>query len=76
TAGYTTPTGRSIVDAKSAQVVLETLTKMLDVSINLTPLDAQAKYTEDFLRKLEEMERSVLEEAAKKSAPKDKQYYI
>ncbi len=68
--------GRSIVDARGAQAVLEVLTKSLNVSINMGPLQDQARSTEELLHKVEEMERQVLEEMAKKGIPPEKQLYI
>lgn len=76
TSGYTTPTGQSLVDAKSAQAVLEVLTKMLELKINMVPLESQAKATAELIRKVEEIERHALEEATKTAIPKDRIYYI
>jgi len=77
TAGYTTPSGRSIVDAKSAQAVLEVLTRMLDMKIDLAPLEKQARMTEQFIQKLEDVERRVLEQMYRTvTGPKERTYYI
>ncbi|MCS4541709.1 MAG: proteasome assembly chaperone family protein [Euryarchaeota archaeon] len=51
-----------LVDARSAQAVLEVLTKMLGVKINMTELENRAKDTEKFISRLQEMERRALEQ--------------
>lgn len=76
TPGYTTPAGRSIVDAKSAQALLEVLTKILGIEINMAPLENQAKMTTEFIQKLEDVERRMLEQFSVAPTPKDRMYYI
>jgi uncharacterized protein (TIGR00162 family) len=44
-----------IIDAKSAQAVLETLTKILDVRVDMSALENRAKETEAFLRRMQEL---------------------
>jgi uncharacterized protein (TIGR00162 family) len=78
TPGYITPSGRSLVDAKAAKAILQVLVKMLNLKVDLTPLDKQAKATKDFIGSLEEMEKKTLEQLAGSQAPplKERQYYI
>jgi len=45
-----------IIDAKSAQAVLETLTKILDIRVGMSALENRAKETEAFLRRIQELE--------------------
>ena len=56
-----------LVDAKSAQAVLEVLTKMLNVKINMTELENRAKETEKFISRLQEMERRALEQLPRRA---------
>jgi hypothetical protein len=72
---YTTPSGRTVVDVKSAQSVLEVLLKMLGVEVDLSEIEKQAKTTEEFLRRIEEVERQALEEISRAFAPKKHTYY-
>jgi len=76
TVSYTTPSGRTVVDVKSAQVVLEVLTKILKIEVDFSDLEKQAKATEEFLRKIEEMERQAFEELTKTFAPRKHMYYV
>jgi len=78
TLGYMTPSGRSIVDAKAAKAVLKVLMEMLNLKLDLTPLDKQAEATKDFIGSLEEIEKKTLEQLAGPQAPppKERQYYI
>jgi len=76
TVSYLTPSGRMVVDVKPVQAILETLTKFLDIKVDLTEIEKQVKVTEDFIKKLEEIERQALEELSKTFAPKKQTYYI
>lgn len=76
TLGYTTPSGRAIVDAKSSQAILEVLNKILQLTIDLTPLQNQAKMTEEFIQRLEDLEKKAVEQMARAAAPKERSYYI
>jgi len=78
TPGYITPSGRSLVDAKATKAVLQVLVEMLNLKLDLTPLDKQAKATRDFIGNLEGMEKKTLEQLAGSQAPplKERQYYI
>ncbi|MGP3667395.1 MAG: PAC2 family protein [Candidatus Bathyarchaeota archaeon] len=76
TVSYLTPSGRMVVDVKPVQTILETLTKILDVKIDLAEIEKQVKLTEDFIRKLEEIERQALEELSRTFDLKKQTYYI
>ncbi|ASJ08738.1 proteasome assembly chaperone family protein [Thermococcus siculi] len=51
-----------IVDAKSAKSVLLAVTKVLGLEIDMTALEERAKETEEILRKVQEMQRAMLEQ--------------
>jgi uncharacterized protein (TIGR00162 family) len=74
TRGYRTPTGQFVVDAKAARAVLEVLTKMLGISVDMTPLESQAKVTAEFIKRMEEVEDHMVQ--TMKAAPKDLTRYI
>ncbi|MEM3736848.1 MAG: proteasome assembly chaperone family protein [Candidatus Bathyarchaeia archaeon] len=76
TVGYTTPTGQSLVDAKAAKAILEVLTKILGLKIDMAPLESQAKATAEIIQKIEEVERQAIEEATRIAPPKDRMLYI
>jgi len=74
---YTTPTGRFVVDAKATKALLEVLTKMLGIEIDMKPLDEEAKLSEEFIRRMEEIEQHTIDEvrkAAASRAPKEQMY--
>jgi len=75
TPAFTTPSGRPIVDAKSARAVLEVLTKLLGIQVSMAELEKQAKLTEEFILKLEKLEQSVLEKMVK-ARPPGQSYYV
>ncbi|MEM3710177.1 MAG: PAC2 family protein, partial [Nitrososphaerales archaeon] len=76
TPGYMTPSGRVLTDVKAAQALLEVLSKMLDIEIDTKPLEEEAKMTEEFVQKLEELERRWIEEMRKSVAPPPKDIYL
>ena len=70
TPAYTTPSGRIVVDAKAAQALLEVLTKMLSIEIDMKPLEEEAKLSEEFMQRMEEMERRTIEEVRRAAVPR------
>jgi uncharacterized protein (TIGR00162 family) len=69
TRGYQTPTGQYILDAKATKAVLNLLTSILNLKVDMKPLDKQAKEMDDIIAKMAEVERRIKEEmseAAKK----------
>ena len=77
TPAYTTPTGRFVVDAKATKALLEVLTKMLGIDVDMKPLDDEAKLSEEFIRRMEEIEQRTIDEvrkAAASRAPKEQMY--
>lgn len=51
-----------IVDAKAAKAVLTAVAKILGLEIDMTALEERAKETEEILRKVEEMQRTIMEQ--------------
>jgi uncharacterized protein len=76
TATYATPTGQEVIDAKAAKAVLGVLTKMLNIEVDMAPLDEQAKLTEEFVRKVDDMTRRALEEMKRASERDIPKYYV
>lgn len=72
TPGYVTPSGQILADVKSAQALLEVLSKMLDIRIDMRPLEKEAKLAEEFIQKTEELERRWAEEMRKSMTPRQK----
>ncbi|WP_455283889.1 proteasome assembly chaperone family protein [[Eubacterium] cellulosolvens] len=70
TPAYTTPTGRFVVDAKAAQALLEVLTKMLHIEIDMKPLEEEAKLSEEFMQRMQEIEQRTIEEVRRAAAPR------
>jgi proteasome assembly chaperone (PAC2) family protein len=70
TPAYTTPTGRFLVDAKAAQALLEVLTKMLQIEIDMKPLEEEAKLSKEFMERMEEIEQRTIEEVRRAAAPR------
>ncbi len=76
TIDYMTISGRILVDVKAARATLEVLCKILEIKVDMADLDKQAKATEEFIQKLEEVERQALEEITKSVPPRKQSYYI
>ncbi|MGQ9469779.1 MAG: proteasome assembly chaperone family protein [Nitrososphaerales archaeon] len=76
TSGYMSPSGRVIADVKSAQALLEVLTKILDIKIDMRPLEKEAKMAEEFVQKMEELERRWTEEMRRSVTPPPKDIYV
>jgi uncharacterized protein (TIGR00162 family) len=75
THGYQTPTGQYIVDANAARAVLEILTAMLKLPVDMKPLEQQAAQMDDFLGQLAEVEKQVRDEM-RRAADRDPSRYI
>ncbi len=65
-----------IVDAKAAQAVLEMLTKILGIQVDMTELEKRARETEAFIKRMEEMERRAMEQVVRRppSAERELRY--
>jgi proteasome assembly chaperone (PAC2) family protein len=75
THGYQTPTGQYIVDTKAGRSVLDVLTAMLGLTVDMKPLEKQAKQMDEFTKKLAEVEKKVREEL-QRAAARDPSRYI
>ena len=62
TRGYQTRTGQYIIDAKATKAVLNKLTSILDLKVDMEPLERQAKDMDDIIAKMAEVERRIREE--------------
>jgi len=62
TRGYQTPAGQYIIDAKATKAVLNRLTSILNLKVDMEPLDKQAKEMDDIIAKMAEVERRIKEE--------------
>jgi uncharacterized protein len=62
TRGYQTPTGQYIIDAKATKAVLNLLNSVLNLKVDMEPLDKQAKEMDDIIAKMTEVERRIKEE--------------
>jgi len=76
TPAYTTPSGQVVVDAKAARAVLGVLTKMLRIEVDMAPLEKQAKLTEEFVHRAEEIRRRAVEEMRRAEEREIPRYYV
>lgn len=77
TPGYSTPSGRPIVDAKASRALLKVLTQILRVEVDLSGLERQAALTEEFMERVAQLEQQVLEQVLRVRPPsKEKPYYV
>lgn len=60
-----------IVDAKAAKSVLLAVTKILDLELDMTALEERARETEEILRKVQEMQRAMLEQGMPSTPPEE-----
>jgi len=69
-----------VTDPKAGEIVLNKLTKILNIKVNMSKLDGRVKEMEKFIRKIEELQRKALMQINKEdSAPvleKDQMRYI
>lgn len=75
THGYQTSTGQYLVDAKAGKAVLKVLAEMLDVTVDMKPLEEQAEQMDLLTMKLADFEKQVKEELRKVS-DRDPSRYI
>lgn len=75
THGYQTPSGQTVVDVKAAKAVLNVLTQMLGIHVDMTPIESQVDQTSEFISRLEEAER-LMRQQIKSTAPENFSRYI
>lgn len=74
--GYITPSGRILTDPKAAQAILEVLSKMLEIDIDLRHLEEEIKLTDVVSHEVEEMKYPAIEEIYGISHPPGDYSYI
>lgn len=62
TRGYQTPAGQYFIDAKASKSVLTMLTSILNLKVDMEPLEKQAKEMDDIIARMAEVERRIKEE--------------
>jgi len=64
THGYQTPTGEYVIDPRAAKAALKVLTSMLNLKVDMEPMEKQVVQMDEAIAKLVEMERRIREEMA------------
>ena len=62
TRGYRTPAGQYFIDAKASKSVLIMLASILNLKVDMEPLEKQAKEMDDLIARMAEVERRIKEE--------------
>jgi uncharacterized protein (TIGR00162 family) len=62
THGYQTPTGEYVLDPHAAKAALNVLTKILNLEVDMEPMEKQAMEMDEAIAKMAEIERRVREE--------------
>ncbi|MCP8323531.1 MAG: proteasome assembly chaperone family protein [Candidatus Methylarchaceae archaeon HK02M2] len=75
TPGYRTPSGQVLADVKSAQALLKVLSRIVNIKIDMEPLEKEVKLSEEFNRKIEELKRQEVEKMQKDITPPPKDIY-
>jgi len=65
-----------IVDPKAAKAVLTAVTKILGIEVDMTALEERAKETEEILRKVQEMQRAMLEQTMPPAPEEEDRGYL
>jgi uncharacterized protein (TIGR00162 family) len=62
TRGYRTTTGQYLLDSKAVKEILKILTEILDLKVNMEPLDKQTEQMDDFIKRMSEIESQARDE--------------
>ncbi|HKZ88050.1 MAG TPA: PAC2 family protein [Candidatus Bathyarchaeia archaeon] len=62
THGYQAPTGEYVIDPKAAKAALTVLTSILNLKVNMEPMEKQAIQMDEAIAKMSEIERRVRQE--------------
>ncbi len=62
THGYQTPTGEYVLDPRAAKAALGVLTQLLNMKVDMAPMEKQALQMDEAIAKMAEIERRVREE--------------
>jgi len=65
-----------IVDAKAAKSVILAVSKVLDLELDMTALEERAKETEEILKKVQEMQKAMLEQGMPPSPEEEDRGYL
>ncbi|MFQ6076562.1 MAG: PAC2 family protein, partial [Candidatus Bathyarchaeia archaeon] len=76
TPGYTTATGHQLVDTKAVRAVLDVVTKMLGIEVDMAPLEEQIKQTEELIERLAAVRRRMDEEVSRAASEAETRYII
>lgn len=74
THGYTTVAGQYLVDANAVRAVLEVLTKMLNIEVDLSPLDRQVEQMKGAIKRMAEIEEYAIKKTEEAAAKGYKNY--
>jgi uncharacterized protein len=69
THGYQTEMGQYLLDAKAAKSALKVLSSILDLKVDMDPLDKQAAQMDEFVSKMTEIQSRVKEEMTESKKP-------
>jgi len=64
THGYQTPTGEFIIDPRASKAALKVMTSMLNLKVDMEPMEKQVAQMDETIAKLVEIERKIREEMA------------
>jgi len=64
THGYQTPTGEYVIDPRAAKAALKVLTSMLNLKVDMEPMEKQVVQMDEAIAKLVEIERRIRDEMA------------
>ncbi len=64
THGYQTPTGEFIVDPRASKAALKVMTSMLNLKVDMEPMEKQVVQMDEAISKMVEIERKIREEMA------------
>ena len=64
THGYQAPTGEYVLDPRAAKAALKVLTSMLNLKVDMEPMETQVAQMDEAIAKLVEIERRIREEMA------------
>jgi uncharacterized protein (TIGR00162 family) len=74
THGYQTPSGEYLLDAKAAKTVLEVLAKLLNLKVNMKPLEKQTKQLDELISKITDVERRMKDELKEQAKQNSRRY--
>jgi len=76
TCGCNLSSNHVLADVRPAKALLEVLSKILEIKIDMEPLEKEARIAEEFTQKIEELERQQAEMMRRSVSPPPKDIYI